>query len=214
MDKKLTEMTLEEILKETSSDSPAPGGGAIAGLTGSLAAALGQMVLALSYGKKAFEALDTDVQEQMKKHDSELGELQCRLFGIMQEDSEAFLGYMDALKMPKRSHEEQEDRLDAMQRAAQHSLAVPLECAERCLSVLELLPLIADNGNKNAITDVGVSSLLACAACESALMNVRINIPSIKNEEIRSKAEKRSEEILDAAKELNDQILDVVYSKI
>ncbi len=214
MEKKMIDMDLREVLALTASDAPAPGGGAIAALTAALGAALGQMVLALSYGKKAFESLDEETKISLKEEDAQLAKLQDRLFNLMQEDTDAFTGYMDALRKPKQTEEEQKARRAALDECALHSMRVPLETAERCLAVLQCLPQIAQHGNKNAVTDAGVAALLANAACEAALLNVKINLPTIKDEDIAGKAAKRSEELLKACKDLNAEVLEIVYGKL
>lgn len=214
MEKKMLDMDLREVLALTASDAPAPGGGAIAGLAAALGAALGQMVLALSYGKKAYENLDDATKASLKEADAQLADLRDCLFNLMQEDTDAFTSYMDALRLPKESEEEQKARRAALDKCALHSMAVPLETAERCLTVLQCLPQIAQYGNKNAVTDAGVAALLANAACEAALLNVKINLPTIKDETVVSKAAKRSEELLQASKKLQKEVLDIVYGKL
>lgn len=214
MEKKMKDMNIKEILDLTAGDAPAPGGGAISAIAGALGSALGRMVLSLSYGKKAFLALDEEIQEKLKEKHEELDLLGDRLFDLMDTDVEAFMGYMRAFRLPKESDEEKTARREAIDEAAVFSMQVPLETAERCVAVLNCLPLIAEYGNKNAITDVGVASLLARAACESALLNVRINLPTIKDEAIHNKAAKRTKELLSRAKELNEEIMKVVYAKL
>ena len=50
------------------------------------------------------------------------------------------------------------------------------------LELLRTLPNLASHGNPNAITDVGVSSLLASAACKGGLFNAEINLVGMDNE--------------------------------
>ena len=51
---------------------------------------------------------------------------------------------------------------------------------------MKVLPPLITDGNKNAISDVGVASLLASAACKGALFNVEINLNSIPEEMYRN----------------------------
>lgn len=214
MDKKMRDMKITEIIDLTASDAPAPGGGSIAALVAALGSALGQMVLALSYGKKSFESLDQSIQERLRQEDAELTKLRERLVELIDLDVEAFSSYMAAFRLPKASEEEKAARREAIDGAALFAMQVPLETAERCLNVLNCLPIIAEYGNQNAVTDAGVASLLATAACEAALLNVRINLPSIKDEMIRSKAEKRMLKLLEESQALNQKIMKVVYEKL
>ena len=51
----LTEMTVSDFVNELSRSSPAPGGGSVAALCGSISAGLSSMVANLTYGKKGYE---------------------------------------------------------------------------------------------------------------------------------------------------------------
>ncbi|MDO5015732.1 MAG: cyclodeaminase/cyclohydrolase family protein [Eubacteriales bacterium] len=214
MDKKLRDMTVTEILELTASDAPAPGGGSISALVAGLGSALGQMVLALTFGKKAYEALDEGIQGQLQAEDEELARLRERLLELVDTDTEAFTAYMDALKMPKETETEKAQRSQALADAAIFSMQVPLETAERCLNVLKCLPPVARYGNKNAVTDAGVAALTARAACEGALLNVKINLPSVKDEQIRDKAASHSEAVLKEANAICEEVMEIVYSKL
>jgi len=49
--------------------------------------------------------------------------------------------------------------------------------------LLKICHRIADKGNPNSISDLGVGCLLAYSALEGALLNVKINLGSIKDED-------------------------------
>jgi len=61
------EMSIKKFMDETSSDSPAPGGGSIAALNGASAAALIQMVANLTLDKKGYENVQKEMEEIKKK---------------------------------------------------------------------------------------------------------------------------------------------------
>ena len=71
-------------------------------------------------------------------------------------------------------------RSQAIQEGYKIALEVPLKCAEKCHRILELQDVFAEYGNVNAITDIGVGVLLAYSGLEGALLNVTINLGSIK----------------------------------
>ncbi len=179
---KLIDMSLNQFVNEAASDSPAPGGGSVAALVGALAAALGQMVLKLTDGKKAFKELDEDIQNQLMKKLGVLQRLQRRLESLVDEDTQAFLMFMEALKMPKETEEQKKRRKSSMAEASMKSTTVPLASAQAIMEVLENLPLIAQYGNKNAVSDVGTACYVADAALGGAHLNVRINLPGIEDE--------------------------------
>jgi len=66
----------------------------------------------------------------------------------------------------------------------------------------------------NAITDVGVGSLLAYAGLEGALFNVLINLQGLKDQEYVSNVKKETEEVLSSGKELKEEVIKIVYSKL
>ena len=118
----LVKQTVEEFVKITASDAPAPGGGSISALAGALAAALGQMVANLTVGRKKYAAVD----EEMRQLLPELARQQQALLEAVDEDSRAFDQYMDALSMPKDTPEQQEARKNAMQAGLKAAAQVPL----------------------------------------------------------------------------------------
>lgn len=211
---KLSEMRIPEYLDQAASNAPAPGGGSVAALAAALSSALGQMVLSLSYGKKSYEALDGEIRSRLEGHEKTLVGLRKRFVELIDLDTEAFLNYMACLRMPKESEEEKAARKEKMDACAVYSMQVPLETAETCVRLIECLPDIAAYGNKNAVTDAGVASLLARAACEAAIFNVRINLPTIADEALRHDADMRCVQALDKVNTLNEEIVKLVYSKI
>ena len=89
-----------------------------------------------------------------------------------------------------------------------------MRCGERCHDVLKLQNIFAEHGNINAITDVGVGTLLAYAGLEGALFNVTINLKSIKDQDYKNEMEKRVETLLMDGKALRDSLLEVVYGRL
>jgi len=136
------------------------------------------------------------------------------LNGIVDEDSKAFDKVMEAFKMPKGTEEEKAKRSEAIQEGYKVALQVPLRCAEECLNVLRLQKVFAEYGNVNAITDVGVGALLAAAALESALLNVRINLNGIKDLEFKKEIEEKMDNLMNEGMKLKDQWMKIVYEKL
>jgi len=77
--------------------------------------------------------------------------------------------------MPRDTEEQKNVRTMAMDKALKATTDVPLRVAEACVSVMELCRPAAENGNVNAISDVGVGILLAEAGLRSAALNVLIS---------------------------------------
>lgn len=174
----LVKQTVEEFVKVTASDAPAPGGGSISALAGALAAALGQMVANLTVGRKKYAAVD----EEMRQLLPELARQQQALLEAVDEDSRAFDQYMDALPMPKDTPEQQEARKNAMQAGLKAAAQVPLGVAQRVQTLFPALELVVTKGNANAVTDGMVATMMARTAILGAVYNVRVNLQSIQDE--------------------------------
>ncbi|HLR21671.1 MAG TPA: cyclodeaminase/cyclohydrolase family protein [Tissierellaceae bacterium] len=210
----LIEKTLENFILEAASGSPTPGGGSVSAYAGGLGTALISMVGNLSFGKKSYEELSSDIKEKMEENFEELQTKIEILNKMVDEDSTAFDGVMEAFKMPKETKEEKEARSKAIQEGYKKALEVPLGCAEECLEVLKLQDVFAQYGNENAITDVGVGILLAQVGVEGALLNVRINLTSIKDESYREDIQKQVDSIMKESEQLKEELLKIVYSRL
>ena len=200
----LVSKPLYEFIEEVASSKPAPGGGSIAALNGALSGALVSMVCNLTIGKKKY----SDVEEEMKKTLMKSEKLRRKLQKLIDEDTEAFNNVMKAFSLPKETEEEKKKRIESIQNSLKKAASIPLETAENCMKILDLASIVAEKGNKNSITDAGVSALLAYSGIKSAILNVEINLASIKDKrfieettrmikKIEEKTEKKTKEILD-----------------
>ncbi|RLF54549.1 MAG: methenyltetrahydrofolate cyclohydrolase, partial [Thermoplasmata archaeon] len=175
---KLVDMRLRDFVDELSSDSPAPGGGSVAALAGALSSALSSMVCNLTIGKEKYK----DVEHDMERLLDRVEDMKRRFMDLIDRDTEAFNKVMEALKLPKETDEEKRIRKEKIQDALKGAALVPLETARMCAEMIELCKEVAEKGNKNSITDVGVAAIMAKAGLESAILNVKINLKSINDE--------------------------------
>jgi len=98
------------------------------------------------------------------------------------EDSQAFDRVMEGFSLPKTTEEEKSVRRATIRNATLEAAVVPFETASLAMKLLTLLPELANKGNGNAVTDVGVAGLLASAAAKGAVFNVEINLDSLPDE--------------------------------
>lgn len=154
------------------------GGGSISALAGALAAALTEMVAGLTIGKKKY----AEVEEEMKKAVAPMHEICEHLLDDIKRDSESFDLYMQALTLPKETEEEKAARTKAMQDGLKAAVAVPLSVAKRAYEVMPYAEVMVTKGNKTAVTDALVATMMARTAVLGALFNVKINLESIKDE--------------------------------
>ena len=208
------EKSLKQYALDTKSSDPTPGGGSVSAYVGTLGSSLTSMVGGLTFSKKNYLELPEDVRVKMETNAEELEQLFEELASIVDEDTNAFDKVMVAFKMPKETDDEKKARSNAIQEGYKIALEVPLKCAEKCYRVLELQDVFAAYGNVNAITDIGVGVLLAYSGLEGALLNVTINLSSIKDEEYRKLTSEKVSNLLSAAKELKEKTLVVVYSRL
>ena len=206
--------SLKDFALVTRSSDPTPGGGSVSAYVGVLGSALTSMVSGLTVGKKGYEELPEDVREKMEANSKELEGLFDDLAVIVDEDSSAFDDVMKAFKMPKETEEDKKKRSAAIQEGYKVALEVPLTCAEKCLEILKLQDVFAQHGNINAITDVGVGLLLAYSGLEGALLNVTINLGSLKDEGYKKEISQKVDSILEEGNKLKEENLKVVYERL
>ena len=199
----LKDLTIEEFAKVTASDAPAPGGGSVAAAAGSLAAALAEMVANLTIGKEKYAEAENEMRELAEKGQA----IHEKLIADIQRDSSSFNLYMAALRMPKDTEEEKAARREAMQRGLKEAAVVPLSVAETAAEIFPLAEAAVARGNANAVTDGLVSAMMARTAVLSALLNVKINLNSIKDEAFRADMEKQVKGLEKTASEYEAKIL-------
>ena len=175
----LIDMTLTQFTDELAADSAAPGGGSVAALSGALGASLVSMVCRLTIGKKGYEEYEDEVKEVLVESDR----LRRSLLNAIDIDAKAFEKVMDAFAAPKGTEEEKAARRELIQTAFKGACQSPRDTAIACLQVLRLCARIAEKSNTNAASDLGVAASAALAGLESAVMNVFINLSSIKDED-------------------------------
>lgn len=175
----LTDLTVKGFLAETAGQEPVPGGGSISALNGSIAAALAEMVANLTIGKKKF----VEVEAEMQTIATEAAAIQKELVLDIDRDSDAYNKVFAAFKLPKETEEEKAVRSAQIQEMTKYAASVPMEVARRVHSLLPLIEAVVAKGNQNAITDGCVAMMCARTAIIGALLNVRINLTSIKDED-------------------------------
>jgi formiminotetrahydrofolate cyclodeaminase len=183
---------LQHFLDKLASAEPVPGGGSVAALAGSLAAALVAMVCRLTIGKKGYEAVTAEMQTILPRAES----LQQELRDLMQADIDAYARVMDGYQLPKETATEKTVRAQAIQDALKHATEVPLRVAEYCSDVLDLARVVAEKGNPSAASDGAVGALMAEAGLRGAAFNVSINLASIKDEACVQEHRTRANELV------------------
>src|SRR6184192_194930 len=208
--KSLVKMNLREFCNETLSDSPAPGGGSVAALMGALGASLGGMVANLSAGKRGWD----DKLEYFSKWAVKAQQLKDELLALVDEDTAAFNKVMDAFALPKQSAEEKAARAGAIESATKYAAEIPLKVMETASKSYELLAGMAEKGNPNSISDVGVGICAIRACIDGAALNVRINLANLKDEKFKSDLQKKVRKLQADSESAFKKIDQIVQSKL
>ncbi|MFH1654480.1 MAG: glutamate formimidoyltransferase [Pseudomonadota bacterium] len=210
MNRPLIAMTCEKFCAELSSNSPAPGGGSVAALSGALSTALSSMVASLTFDKKGFEK----VKPEMEKAGMEAQKILKEQLEAIDDDTFAFNKVMDSFSMPKGTDEQKAKRASAIQEATKNATLVPLNTLKRTIPSLKLALEVVEKGNPNSLSDSGVAALTAEAAANGAYYNVMINLASIDDKKWVKKTKDEAVKYLGEAAQLAEKIKSEMMKKL
>ena len=188
----LLEKNLREFSDETASESPAPGGGSIAAYSGALGTALSTMVANLSANKRGWD----DRWEEFSNWADKGQNFHTRLLELVDADTAAFNGIMDAYGLPKSTEDQKITRDHAIQAATKHAIEIPMQVAEVAHDALEIAEAMADFGNPNSITDAGVGAMCLRTAVLGAILNARVNTADLNDKAYVVSVLSRCEELV------------------
>jgi len=211
LDTALVEMKLTDFLDEVSRETPAPGGGSIAALSGALGAALSSMVANLTANKRGS---DPETDKILNDAADQCQEIKNTLVKAVDDDTNAFNDYMSARRLPNKTAEEKKTRETAMQNGLKQAVRVPLNTAQLSYQAIEIAQTVANYGNPNSITDVGVGAQSAYTGVLGGIYNVLINLKDIKDDKFNSDMRKTCGELKDKAQKKLTEVLQFVESKL
>lgn len=204
------EQSVHDFLEHTGSKAPAPGGGSVAALTASSAAALVEMVANLTIGKKGYEAVWNDMQAVADKAAS----LRHELLLAIDKDSQAFTALLAAFKLPKDKEEDKRKRIAAIQEATKQAALVPYAMGKQAYSLFALAEEVIQKGNTMAVTDGAIAVINAHAAIKAAFLSVRINTKSIKDKAFVASVEKEMQHLEEGAQKEEKRLLKLLADRI
>jgi glutamate formiminotransferase/formiminotetrahydrofolate cyclodeaminase len=206
----LVEMTAREFADELSTDSPAPGGGSVAALCGSLGAALATMVANLTLGSRKHEASWDQVLPVARAGQG----LKDWFLAAVDEDTRAFNAVMTSMRMPKKTDDEVAAREKSIQSATRRATEVPLSVLERSLEVLDLAEVAVRAGNPASVSDAGVAGICARACAEGAFLNVAINLEGITDRAWAQSTLGHARDLLQAVRRRAETLVSAVEAKV
>ncbi len=210
----LQDLNLREFIDELASKSPAPGGGCVSALAAALASALTGMVFNLTIGKREYLKYENVLRGTIDSSMHHMNLYSKEFLTFMEKDTESFMSLMRAYKMPKNTKEEVKLREDAIRRGNSKSLEVPLRVAENACRLYPYIFTAVNYGNKNAISDAGVAASLVETAVEGAVLNVKINIRNIKDENYKENLKSKCSCLLKESRQEKEKIMEIVESKL
>lgn len=206
----LVDLTVKDFLNKVAGSEPVPGGGSIAALNGAIASALTAMVAHLTIGKKGYEP-----HEELMRHVAEVALQENSTFvEDIDRDSEAYDSVFACFKMPKATDEEKAARSAAIQEATKYAALVPMQVARNAYELMTVVADVARLGNRNAVTDACVAMMSARSAVLGALMNVRINLGSLKDKEFVTKLQAEADELQRLACAKEKELLDEINEEL
>jgi len=208
--KSLINMNLKDFANETSSESPAPGGGSIAAYCGAMGSSLATMVANLSANKRGWD----DKWETFSNWAEKGIMYQNKLLALVDEDTNAFNNIMNAFRLPNNTVSEKAFRVNQIQEATRHAIKTPFQVMEIALDSMQVIKEMALIGNPNSITDAAVGALCARTAIRGAYLNVKINCKDYNDEIFINKIFDDCKTILAKAKINEDEILEIANTKI
>ena len=208
--KQLVDMNLQEFMEETASESPAPGGGSVSAYMGSMGAALATMVANLSSHKRGWD----ERWEEFSDYAEQGKAIQEHLLVLVDEDTRAFNGIMEAFGLPKKTDEEKQVRQETITSATLQAIRVPFRVMETAYQGFQLAEAMVTDGNPNSVSDAGVGAIALQACMEGAWLNVKINAAALDTHPRVVEMLEKGAELLKKSVATRDRILGLVNKKI
>jgi len=188
--------SVADFVAATSSKTPTPGGGSVAGVVGALGVALGQMTLNFSKGKKTLAEHEPYYAGLTHRLETACG----TMLQLVSDDIAAYQAYQQANRLP-----DGDDKQAAVARATARAIEVPRKTTQTALDLLGDMNELAGKCNKWLITDLLAAGALAVATVTLSDYNVRINLPYLPDQAAADEIRKASRADLEKAKSIQAQ---------
>jgi formiminotetrahydrofolate cyclodeaminase len=202
--------TLLKYLADAAAPRPTPGGGSAAAVAAALATTMASMAAGYTVGKERFKAVEAEASEIQLR----LEALRGRLLDLAADDARAYETLRIARRLPGESADEQAAREGTLRDAMSRSLAVCEAVLDAAVETLEAARRLADIGNPNLASDVGVAAELALGAARAAGMNVAANLAGYADASAAMAVRGRTDERLARAERLAAETRDAVLARL
>jgi formiminotetrahydrofolate cyclodeaminase len=198
--------TIENFLEAAAAKQPTPGGGSVAALAGALAAAMGEMVVNYSVGKKGLEEHD----ERLKSVLAKFRLAREMTLELMAEDQAAYEALTKARKTPLGDR----DRESSIATASQLCIDIPRSLAVIAVSIIGMVDITAEIANPYLLSDLAVCAELAMATTRAAIYNVRVNLPEVSDAQQRGRIEEASNQLLSQAVGQMQRVIPKIWQRV
>lgn len=207
---RLVNMSLVRFTEETARETPAPGGGSVAAITGAMGAALGAMVANLSANKRGWD----ERWEEFSQWAVKAERYRTKLLELVDADTRAYEGIMQALQLPKAGAEQQAARKAALHEATKGAILVPLETLRVCVDSMEVAQAMAQIGMPSSVSDAGVGVMCARTGALAAYLNVRTNFMGFEDAAFKDKVMQEAEALKAKAERIEGEVMAATLAKL
>lgn len=207
---RLIDLDVKKYMENLASNLPAPGGGSASALAGAQGISLVMMVAELTVGKEKYR----DWEAYCQKAISDGTVIQTNFLKAIDDDTDAYNKVGAAFKLPKNTDEEKAARSRAIQDATVLATRVPLRTMGISLEALKVAKSLIGKSNPNCSSDIGVGALNLKSALMGAWLNVKINLPGIKDEALRNELFKKGQSMLEEGNKIADKCYEIVEEEL
>lgn len=206
----MLDKTCHEFIEALASKAPVPGGGGAAALGGAIGMALSNMVGNLTVGKKKYADVEEEVKELIAKGSKIIEELKT----LVDKDAEVFEPLSKAYGLPAETEEQKKIKEETLEKCSKDACSVPMEIMRKAFEGIKIHHRMGQIGSMLAISDVGCGVVFLKAALISGMLNVIINLNTIKDQEFVNKTKAEMEQLLNEGSKIADETLEMVINKI
>lgn len=207
---RLIDLDIKKYMENLASNLPAPGGGSASALAGAQGISLVMMVAELTVGKEKYKEWEPYCQKAI----SDGAAIQTNFLKAIDDDTDAYNKVGAAFKLPKNTDEEKAARSRAIQVATVLATRVPLRTMEISLDALKVAESLIGKSNPNCSSDIGVGALNLKAALMGAWLNVKINLPGIKDENLKNELFEKGKALLEEGNKIADKCYVIVEEEL
>ncbi len=158
--------SINDFLTELAAKTPAPGGGAAAPVCAAVGAALANMVIAYSVGKKSLAEHRPALEAAAEK----LVSATRRFQALAEEDAVAYTRLNELQRLP-----DGDPQLADLPKVKQEAIDIPTQAVALCAEMLEVCESLAPISNKYLLSDLAIAAVVIEASARASRWNVLVN---------------------------------------